>query len=81
MPCLSFFVINLFRNKLFASNQLNFESNLCTNQQKFKVAKVKKSLPILRFAEEMSFRNLRIFWTMFNLNDVIKRICDVNILT
>ena len=29
-PSLSFFVINAFKNKLFSSNQLDFESNLFT---------------------------------------------------
>ena len=39
-----------------------------------------ESFPILRFLE-VPFRNLSIYWSINNLNDVTKRFCAVTTLT
>ena len=59
--------------KVSTSNQLDFKPNFITkNLCKFEAAKVRRSSLILRFTEVI-FRNLGIFWPIFNLNDVTRR--------
>ena len=66
---------------LFNLNQLDFESNLLTNNSwKFRVAKITGSFPILGF-RKVTFPNLSSFWPILKLNDIIIRLYDVNDLT
>ena len=60
-----FLVINRFRNKLLLSNQLEFQSNLFTNNPwKFEANEEMECVPILEFAE-VTFRNLITFRPIF----------------
>ena len=70
-----------FRKELFTSNEIEFDSNLFTNNfRKLEVADVKGIFPILRFAK-LTRQNLSILWPVFNLNDITRHVCDVNSLT
>ena len=65
------------KKNIFISNQLDFESKFITiNSWKFEFAKVTGSFPIFEVFRT-HFPKSGHFWPILNLNDVIRRFCDV----
>ena len=73
-------VINPFNKNLFILDYFYFESSFITNNSwKFEVTKASGSFSSLRFPK-LTYK-IWAFLITFNLNDFIKRFCDVTTLT
>ena len=67
---------------IFISNQFNLASKCNTNitPEILKLLRQREVSRFLRFSD-VTFQNLGIFWTTYNLNDAIRRFCDVTNLS
>ena len=57
-----------------------FQINLTLSQNSLQVAKVTGTSRFLKFSE-IIFVNLSSFWPKLNINDVMRRFCDITNLT